>query len=248
MMEYGSKIYELRKAKNLSQEEVANLLYISRQSISLWETNQASPSMENLISLAKLFSVSLDELVGISQTTKRISEEADFIITYYDTKSIIYRRDYKYIKDWKEALRFFVFTFFFTFGLSFLIGSFSIMIRLNAIGFFLISLVFLLGAYLIYPRYILKNIKNILNMEYEYNLSLYKSYLSYNKKNHVKSELFDYEYKYFDYYTERSEYIILYLLKGDPIYIPISGNQKLKEFISLRIEKRTRPKTFWNNR
>jgi transcriptional regulator with XRE-family HTH domain len=76
-MEYGSKIYKLRKQKSLSQEEVANELNVSRQSISLWETNQASPSMDNLIAIAKLFDVSLDNLVGLTTLNKDTEHTKD---------------------------------------------------------------------------------------------------------------------------------------------------------------------------
>jgi len=74
-MDYGNKLYDLRKNKSLSQEEVANQLGVSRQSISLWETNQASPSLENLIAFAKLFEVSLDELVGVTQKQSSSTDE-----------------------------------------------------------------------------------------------------------------------------------------------------------------------------
>lgn len=62
-MDYGEKLYKLRKQKSLTQETVANELNVSRQSVSLWETNQSSPSIENLIALANLYQVSLDEIV-----------------------------------------------------------------------------------------------------------------------------------------------------------------------------------------
>jgi transcriptional regulator with XRE-family HTH domain len=247
-MEYGNKIYELRKTKNLSQEEVANLLSVSRQSISLWETNQASPSMENLIALAKMFRVSLDELVGITQADEFPKEKADYTINYNDNKSTIFRRDYMYIKDWKEALRFFFFIFCITMGTSSFLGSLNRMPLEHAIVFLSMSVVFILIAYMVYPRYILKGIKNTLDLNYEYEIYLHNSYLSYTKTNQIKTESMNYEYKYFDYYTEKNEYITLYLLKGNPIYLPVNGNRDLKKYFSQKIEKRPRAKSFWNNR
>src|SRR5690554_4596117 len=63
-MNLGNKITELRKEYKLSQEELANKLDVSRQSISLWETNQSSPSTEKLIALAKFFNIKVDVLIN----------------------------------------------------------------------------------------------------------------------------------------------------------------------------------------
>ena len=48
-MNIGNKIKELRKTYNLTQEELANKLFVSRQAISLWEQDKASPSKESLL-------------------------------------------------------------------------------------------------------------------------------------------------------------------------------------------------------
>ena len=68
IMNIGTKILEYRKKVGLSQEELGFELNVSRQSVSLWETNQAQPTIENLKSLAIIFNVSLDELLGIEKT------------------------------------------------------------------------------------------------------------------------------------------------------------------------------------
>ena len=54
-MTIGEKIYELRKQKGLSQEELAEKLNVSRQSVSLWETNQTVPQIDYLMELSKIF-------------------------------------------------------------------------------------------------------------------------------------------------------------------------------------------------
>ncbi len=59
----GEKLKALRTAKGLSQEKVAEKLGISRQAVTKWENNQSVPSSENLIALAEIYGVSLDELV-----------------------------------------------------------------------------------------------------------------------------------------------------------------------------------------
>ena len=62
-MEFNNKLYELRKQKGLSQEELAGRLNVSRQTISKWEVGESTPDMDNLVSISELFGVSLDELV-----------------------------------------------------------------------------------------------------------------------------------------------------------------------------------------
>ena len=59
----GEKIYELRKKKNLTQEDLALLLDISDKSISKWETGTAYPSIDNLKKLSHILDISLDELL-----------------------------------------------------------------------------------------------------------------------------------------------------------------------------------------
>lgn len=62
-MRFGERLYELRKSKNLSQEELAELLNVSRQSISKWENDKAYPEMTRLLFLSNYFEVSLDYLM-----------------------------------------------------------------------------------------------------------------------------------------------------------------------------------------
>ena len=60
----GEKIQFYRKNKNMSQEALADALGVTRQSISLWETDQSMPSTDNLLKMSELFNVSIDELCG----------------------------------------------------------------------------------------------------------------------------------------------------------------------------------------
>jgi len=65
-IETANRLYEYRKANSLSQEELAERLGISRQSVSKWERAEATPDAENLINLAKLYNVTLDDLINKS--------------------------------------------------------------------------------------------------------------------------------------------------------------------------------------
>ena len=62
-MNIGEKLFELRKAKNLSQEEVADKLNVTRQTVSKWETNQSTPDFDKIIPICELFKISTDELL-----------------------------------------------------------------------------------------------------------------------------------------------------------------------------------------
>ena len=62
-MTLGENIQKCRAAHNMSQEELAQKLFITRQTISLWETNQTVPTLENLMRLKEIFGVSVDDLL-----------------------------------------------------------------------------------------------------------------------------------------------------------------------------------------
>ena len=78
-MTFGERLYELRNKNNLSQEELAEVLDVSRQSISKWENDKAYPEMTRLLFMSDYFDVSLDYLMrGIK---KENNEEK---VTAYD--------------------------------------------------------------------------------------------------------------------------------------------------------------------
>lgn len=91
-MNLGNKILEYRKKAGLSQEELGYKLNVTRQIVSLWENNQAQPSLENLIALAKIFNVSISELCGeneeIDKNTNDVVEEALFKASVNYTEQI----------------------------------------------------------------------------------------------------------------------------------------------------------------
>lgn len=66
-IELGNRLAELRKQHGLSQEELADQLGVSRQAVSKWERGEASPDTDNLIELARIYGISLDELLGLKK-------------------------------------------------------------------------------------------------------------------------------------------------------------------------------------
>lgn len=63
-MEFGDRLKELRKARSLTQEELAEAIYVSRTAVSKWESGRGYPSIDSLKELSRFFSVSIDELVS----------------------------------------------------------------------------------------------------------------------------------------------------------------------------------------
>ena len=68
-MELGNKILELRKQEKLSQEQLAEKMNVTRQTISKWELNETTPDIKQAKELSKLFKISLDELTENDMTT-----------------------------------------------------------------------------------------------------------------------------------------------------------------------------------
>ena len=66
-MEFNEKLQELRKNKGLTQEELAEALYVSRTAISKWESGRGYPSIDSLKEIAKYFSVTIDELLSTDE-------------------------------------------------------------------------------------------------------------------------------------------------------------------------------------
>ena len=63
-MEFHEKLQELRKSRGLTQEELAECLFVSRTAISKWESGRGYPSIDSLKEIANYFSVSIDELLS----------------------------------------------------------------------------------------------------------------------------------------------------------------------------------------
>lgn len=79
-MEFHEKLQELRKQKGLTQEELAEVLFVSRSAVSKWESNRGYPNIESLKAIANFFKVSVDallsgeELLTISEADSRKKE------------------------------------------------------------------------------------------------------------------------------------------------------------------------------
>lgn len=63
-MEFNEKLQELRKHKGLTQEELAELLFVSRTAVSKWESGRGYPNIDSLKAIARFFGVTIDELLS----------------------------------------------------------------------------------------------------------------------------------------------------------------------------------------
>lgn len=73
-MDIGEKLFELRKGKGLSQEEVAEKLNVTRQTVSKWETNQSTPDFDKIMPICELYGITTEELL----TGKKKEDENNF--------------------------------------------------------------------------------------------------------------------------------------------------------------------------
>lgn len=82
-MKLDENIYRLRMEHNLSQEQFAELLGVSRQSVSKWETGTSIPDLDKLMKMCDIFTVSLDELTGRTEHTdnKESDDESHSVTT-----------------------------------------------------------------------------------------------------------------------------------------------------------------------
>ena len=74
-MNIGEKLYELRKEKHMSQEEVAEKLDVTRQTISKWETNMSTPDFDKIKPLCDLYEITADELLTGEKKEKMEQKE-----------------------------------------------------------------------------------------------------------------------------------------------------------------------------
>ena len=76
-MKFNEKLVKLRKENLLSQEELAEKLGVTRQTISKWELEQTTPDMDKLSQMAKLFNVSVDELLNEADEPTKTNQVSD---------------------------------------------------------------------------------------------------------------------------------------------------------------------------
>ena len=91
-MEIGNKINQLRKLSGMTQEQLAEKLNVSRQTISKWESDSTSPDLESIVKISRIFHVSLDDLLkegeagAANKTDEQITSEDLMKINLHNRK------------------------------------------------------------------------------------------------------------------------------------------------------------------
>lgn len=82
-MEFHEKLLELRKSRGLTQEELAEALFVSRTAISKWESGRGYPSIDSLKEISHFFSVSIDELICPREMITAAEDDQKAVIGRY---------------------------------------------------------------------------------------------------------------------------------------------------------------------
>ena len=82
-MEFSEKLQELRKSRSMTQEELAEVLFVSRTAISKWESGRGYPSIDSLKEISRYFSVTIDELICSDEMiTVAENDKKEFVNKY----------------------------------------------------------------------------------------------------------------------------------------------------------------------
>lgn len=98
----GKRLQELRKSKNMTQSDLAELLGLTKVSISSYENNKTEPPDAIKIKIAKLFHVSADYLIGLTNIPTAYDDETDYI----RTSTRLSEEAKYYLQDYAEFLIF----------------------------------------------------------------------------------------------------------------------------------------------
>ena len=84
-MNLGERLFELRNAKNLTQDDMAEKLNVTRQTVSKWETNQSTPDFDKIMPLCELFEIGVEELLTGKKSEEQQKKE-EKVLTKQEVK------------------------------------------------------------------------------------------------------------------------------------------------------------------
>lgn len=85
-MNLGERLFELRKAKNLTQDDMAEKLNVTRQTVSKWETNQSTPDFDKIMPLCELFGIGVEELLTGKKPEESQEKKEEKVLTRQEVK------------------------------------------------------------------------------------------------------------------------------------------------------------------
>ena len=93
-MQFGERIKEQRKIKNMTQEDVAKHLHVSRKTISSWENENSYPDIKSLVKISDLYQISLDTLLnedsGLKEYLQKEKVQDNFVELKYVINALFY--------------------------------------------------------------------------------------------------------------------------------------------------------------
>lgn len=96
-MTVGEKIQQLRKQNQLSQEELGQQLFVSRQTVSLWENGQTLPTIDNLMRLKEIFGVSIDSILCEESPSAQPIAQSNGVSPFESYRFPLEHKDFKFI-------------------------------------------------------------------------------------------------------------------------------------------------------
>lgn len=107
--DFGNRIYELRKAKGLSQKELGEMLGVSNKSVSKWENGATIPKTETLVKLAQIFDISTHELLqGKTEDKLTLSKLSSQVNEMLLTEEIQKRNEQDKVKSYQNSKKYLI--------------------------------------------------------------------------------------------------------------------------------------------
>ena len=105
-MNLGERLFELRRNKNLTQDEVAEKLNVTRQTISKWETNQSTPDFDKILPLCELYEISPNELLkGKEQEQEATKDDNSDELNWNEAKKHVFIKGKDYENMTKNQIK-----------------------------------------------------------------------------------------------------------------------------------------------
>lgn len=101
----GEKIKKLRLENSLTQKDLAEKLYVTAQAVSRWENNEVEPSITTIAEIAKVFNISMSELLGEEQQPVKVVKETEYVYKEQKPVLAVCEQCNKPIYDGKEIVR-----------------------------------------------------------------------------------------------------------------------------------------------
>ena len=199
-MTLGERLLQLRKDNGLSQESLAKMLYVTRQSISLWENDKAMPSIDLLKRLSSIYNISVDDLLGTEPIEPKPIAKANLLNSKKEVKQV-----FKFERSTSQTVLFTVMA--------------GILLLLNSITIFegdlfglISSLVYALPLFIIWLVFKFKihgNIKHYMSRNNNGYILFYAHHLSI--VTDIEKPPVSIAYTSFKKTVETDEYLLLYL-------------------------------------